>query len=528
MLNAPSNQPQLWWQQVVASDWTAFALSEDLVRERYSALLAALEELSTRGPRSTLGEITERLRAVGFHDPMPEAELRALLDQLAKWGFAEPFRDFAAPVRNYHGVISRQEAWALTRRGRTIVAAVRTAVASADRALQLPSRLLDSVEQTLRTLLAHAKDATAHGLLDADLSNVRTRITELQRVTADFYDALGQLVQSDVTKDDVFDGNRDRVVEALRQFAREYDRALIRVDAALADLRQLGHQHVVQCAVMHAGLLEPAAQQHWVTDQVALLSALEAWFVPKGSVHRLIESAYGAVNTLLNAVDRRYNARLRGSDLSVDFRVLAQSLQRQIDDDAAQQVYAAAFGDWPGWHVVAGPAQENVEHSTTAAAGPVQFTVELTLREHERHGPQGGRPRKVADVTAERQQALAEAQAQAEHRQRCAETLLTPGEVGLEHFAGLDAETAAVLFDALQLALDMIEPTTGIGQVEADEAGMLISVRVVDRHEQVVVQLEEGELRGPRLLLTVVPSGTALPDAEQQTPSETDRKRSVA
>lgn len=527
-MNVTSGQPERWWQHVVASDWTAFAQPEDLVRERYSALLAALDELSTRGPRATLGEITDRLRVVGFYDPLPEADLRGWLDQLAIWGFAEPFRDFAAPVRNYHGVVSRQEAWALTRRGRTIVTAVRTAIASADRALQLPSRLLDSVEQTVRTLLTHTEDASAHGLLDADLSNVGTRIAELQRVTADFYDALGQLVQSDVTKDDVFDGNRDRVVEALRQFAREYDRALVRVDAALVDLRQVGHQHVVQCAVVHAGLLEPAAQQHWVTDRVSLLSALEAWFTPEGSVHRLIESAYGAVNTLLNAVDRRYNARLRGSDLSVDFRVLAQSLHQQSDDDAARQVYAAAFGDWPAWHVVAGPAQENVEYATSAAAGPVQFTVELTLREHERHGPIGGRPRKVADATAERLQALVDARAQAEYRHRCAEALLTPGEVGLEHFAGLDGETAAVLFDALQLALDMIEPTTGIGQVEADEAGVLITVRVVNRHEQVIVPLAEGNLRGPHLRVTVVPAGTVLPETEPRTPSAAARTRSIA
>jgi hypothetical protein len=34
-------------------------------------------------------------------------------------------------------------------------------------------------------------------------------------------------VQSDVTRDEVFNGNRDRVVAALRQFAREYDRALV-------------------------------------------------------------------------------------------------------------------------------------------------------------------------------------------------------------------------------------------------------------------------------------------------------------
>ncbi len=522
------DSPRRWWQHVVASDWSVFSVPEDLVRERYSALLAALDELSTRGPRATLSEIMDRLRIVGFHDLLPAAELRNLLDQLARWEFAKPFRDFAAPVRNYQGVIIRQEAWALTRRGRAIVTAVRTAIASADRALQLPSRLLDSVEQTVRGLLEHAKDVTAHGLLDADLGNVGTRIAELQRVTADFYDALGQLVQSDVTKDEVFEGNRDRVVEALRQFAREYDRGLVRVGAALTDLRQAGHQHVVQCAVAHAGLLDPAVQQHWVNDRMALLSALEAWFVPGGSVHLLIESAYGAVNTLLNAVDRRYNARLRGSDLSVDFRVLAQSLYRQIDDDAARQVYAAAFGDWPAWHVVAGPAHEDVDHATTSAAGPAPFTVEVTLREHERYGPAGGRPRKVVDASAARERALADAREQAAHGRRCAERLVTPGEVGLEHFAGLDGDTAAILFDAVQLALDMVEPSTGVGQVEADEAGVLVTVRVVDAGAQVVVSLAEGDLCGPDLRVTVQPAGAVAPSAVRRTHPARAGTRSVA
>jgi len=513
-MSSTPEQPRSWWRGVVASDWTVFSLPEDIVRDRYSALLAALEELSTRGPRSTVAEIVERLRAVGFHDPLTDADLRALLDQLATWGFAEPFRDFAAPVRNYRGVVARQEAWALTRRGRAVVSAVRTAVASADRALQLPSKLLDSVEQTVRTLLAHADDKEAHGLLGADLGNVGTRIAELQRVTADFYDALGRLVQSDVTRDEVFGSNRDRVVEALRQFAREYDRGLVRVCAALDALRRAGHQHVVQCAVEHAGLLDSSAQQQWVTEQVSLLSALEAWFTPEGSIPALVESAHGAVNTLLNAIDRRYNARLRGADLSVDFRLLAHSLHRQADDEQARRVYAAAFGDWPAWHVLAGPAREDVDHSSTAAAGTTPFVVELTLREHERHGPPSGRPRKVADASTERRRALAEAREQAQRRGRRAAALLTPGEVGLEHFTDLDADSAAVLFDAIQSALDAVDPATGVGQVDADEAGVLVAVRVPVGAERILVRLAEGDLDAPRLRVTVTAAESALPDPD--------------
>ncbi|MFI0411802.1 hypothetical protein [Actinomadura sp. 3N508] len=77
-------QPRRWWQSVLPADWLVFALPDDLVRERYTALLAALEELSTRGPMAGLDEIVVQARSVGFHDPLPEPELRGALDQLAK------------------------------------------------------------------------------------------------------------------------------------------------------------------------------------------------------------------------------------------------------------------------------------------------------------------------------------------------------------------------------------------------------------------------------------------------------------
>lgn len=97
------SQPRQWWQDVLPSDWTAFSLTDDLVRERYTALLAALEELSTCGPMSSLGDILAQLRSVGFYDPLDETELRNALDRLATWGFAEPFRDYAPPCAGTGG-----------------------------------------------------------------------------------------------------------------------------------------------------------------------------------------------------------------------------------------------------------------------------------------------------------------------------------------------------------------------------------------------------------------------------------------
>ncbi|MFE0154695.1 DUF2397 family protein [Nonomuraea sp. NPDC059007] len=502
-------QPRRWWQAVLPADWTVFALPDDLARERYTALLAALEELSTRGPMSSLEEITAQVRNVGFHDPLPEPELRETLDQLAKWGFAEPFRDYTAPVRNYQGLIVRREAWALTRKGRGIVAAVRAAVVDTRRALQLPSRLLDSVELTIRKLIDHLTDQS--GILPMDLDDVRTRIEELQRVTADFYTALAQMVQSDVTDDELFGDNRDRVIEALRQFPREYGRALRRVEIALLDLRGAGHRRIVEAAVAHAGLIDVRDQQYWVEERVRWISDLEAWFALDGTVHRLISSATGAVYTLLVAIERRYSARRRGSDLGLDFHVLARSLFRQPSDEEARRVFAAAFGDWPAWHAMAGCLEEDVAHGTAAAAGDSPYRVEVTLREHERQGRASGRPRKVADTSAARAAAVTEAAAEATRRRRLAAFLVTDGEVGLDHFAGLESETAAVLLRAIEIALAQFNPREGRGVVPVDGANVLVEVRPGVAGRTVTIELAEGRLTGPdlRVRVTSIDSGTA-------------------
>jgi hypothetical protein len=271
----------------------------------------------------------------------------------------------------------------------------------ARRALQLPSRLLDGVERTVRELLGNFHGG--RGLLPVGLDDVRNRIDELQRVTADFYAALAQMVQSDVTDDALFGDYRDRVVEALRQFPREYGRALRRVEQVLAELAGAGHRQVVEAAVMHAGLIDPRDQQQWVDERVRRLADLAAWFAPAGSVQRLIGSATGAVHTLLVAIDRRYTALRRGSDLGADSRELAYSLHAQPNDVDARRVYAAAFGSWPARHAVVGSVEEDVAYATMAAGGRARQHVEVVLRERDgeeyarnRRTPAGGTGRDQA------------------------------------------------------------------------------------------------------------------------------------
>lgn len=499
-----------WWRDVEPKDWAPFATREVLPRERYVALLTALEELSTRGPMWTLHDITAQLREVGFHDPVTDPELRADLDRLEDWGFVEPFRDFAAPLRNYHGVVSRQESWALTRRGRVVVAAVRSAVADASRALQLPSKLLDGVEKTLRDLLEQFTDAPSR--LGSTLNDVRTRIDELHQVAADFYEALARLVQSDVTNDALFGDNRDRVVEALRQFPAEYGRALRRVEAALIEIDAAGPRTIVEAAVEHAGLLDAGDRQHWVEERARRLSDLATWFRASGGIAQLIDSASSAVSTLLVAIDRRYTARRRGADIGADFRAIARSLHRQPDDVAARRVYAAAFGDWPAWHAQTGHTlADDVEPATLAADGARRHTVDVTLRSHEGQGRASGVPRKLADTAQARTAALTAAAAGAAARREYSAALLTSGEVRLDHFAGLEPAAATVLLEAIEVAIDQFDSTTGTGVGHLDAAGLVVTVRPGNRGQTVRVRLADGFLTGPDLLITITPAGEHAP-----------------
>ena len=450
---------------------------------------------------STSADVIARMKEVGYRDLVTDQELRDALDYLTKSRLVEPFRDYAALNSGLDAMILRQEAWALTRTGRAVVTAVRVAVTDARRALQLPARLLDGTERTIRQLLEHVD--TDQGLLPGDLEDVRTRLDELQRVTADFYAALAQIVQSDVTDDALFGENRDRVVEALRQFPREYERGLRRVEAALADLDATGPRQIVETAVMHGGLVDARDQQHWVDERVRRLADLAAWFAPAGSVQRLIASAAGAVHTLLVAIDRRYTAMRRGSDLAADFRELAYSLHAQPTDTDAHRVYAAAFGHWPSRHAAPGTTSEDIAYATTVAGGISRHRVDVILREHERQGRASGRPRKMPDAAPDRAAALAEAAASAARRRQFAAQLITGGEVSLRHYTGLTGEALVILLAAVEVALEHIDSATGVGEAQAEGANVLVRARIGDPAARITVSFAEGSLTGPDVRVTV-------------------------
>jgi hypothetical protein len=103
----------------------------------------------------------------------------------------------------------------------------------------------------------------------------------------------------------------------------------------------------------------------------------------------------------------------------------------------------------------------------------------------------------------DREDALARAREAAQLRRRFARVLVTPGEVGLEHFAGLSAGASVILLRAVEAALQEFDPVLGFGSAVAEGANVVVRVRPGVANRQVRVELAEGVLTGPDLRIRV-------------------------
>ncbi|MFB7650184.1 DUF2397 family protein [Streptomyces sp. NPDC001922] len=487
-----------WWSVVETGLFDVFTDDRQAGKQRLTgAVLAALLVASSRGPMWTLSDIRKLLVEVGYENAAGNEDLVEVLEVLKAHGYVTPSVDHTAAVESLSDGRRRREAWALTRQGRVVVAGIRDIARRLHRSLRLPPRLLDAVEQTLQVLLQqYHEDAE---MLDPTLDQVRAHLEQLQEAGGDFYSAVGSLAQGDVTDDAVFITSRRHILLALQHFARRTEQSLHQVRAAFGALAEVGTKNVVHRAIAGAGILDPAERQAWTADRERDLADLEAWFVPHGSIERLVNAAADAIHALLGAIDRRFYASARGSDVGEDFRQIARMLHAQPTEARTQQVFAAAFGIWPARHPV-----ETVEESlaplhTTRSAG--SRTIKLVLRPHDRGARSTGAPRKVADLTEQRRAAEAANEAEIARTESIARALATPGVVPLTHFTGLDTAHAEVLVDLIEEALNSFDDTTGTGT--AATVGAELTLWIGTPGHAVSVVLQEGELIAPDFLIRI-------------------------
>lgn len=486
-----------WWQSLEADLFEVFADRDDRRRTLSAAVLAALLAASARGPMWTLSEIQSLLREVGYAEPVSNEVLAERIARLIEAGCVTAYPNHAEPVTSYSDGARRREAWSLTREGRVVVAAVRDAQSRLERTLQLPARLLDSVEQTLRALVGHYH-ADAE-MLAPVMVRVRTHLEQLQEASGDFYSAVGALAREDVSDDRTFSSSCQHILVALQHFARRTEQALGRVRSAFEDVRTVGVEEVARRALTGAGVLEVAAQDAWVVEHVRDLADLEAWFVPGGSVELLVNAAADAVQALLGAIDRRFYAATRGSDVGADFRQIARMVHAQPEDRDAYRVFAAAFGVWPSRHPLT-PDEEDVMPLHSSASGSA-LPVRAVLRRSQRGAGSVGRPRVLPDLSKARQAAASRNEKELDQLAAITLALVTPGRVPLSYFDGLDPDRTQVLVALLDEALGSFSCVSGCGSAES--LGVRLTVTPGERGGWMPVRLEGGTLTTVDLMVEV-------------------------
>jgi uncharacterized protein (TIGR02677 family) len=462
------------WPGLISPELWGFASEPDArARVRQAAVLAALLEAGIRMPMVGLDQLRGLVDEIGWWDSPSNEDLRSVLEHLHRERLVVPFRDWDQTSSTYHDARRRKESWTLTHKGRGVVEAVKTTTENLERPLQMPPGLLKSLGQAIERVLHAAAESSgqeapanrfeAAHRLEAGLSAIDGFVEQLRRAAHDFYEALASLNQEDVTQDDIFRISLQRIVMVLEEFVQQTDSSLGSTRHAATRLAEIGHQQVAQQAVDAAGLFDPGAAPVWVANRVAKLGRLDGWLEPGGAIDSMIGNAIEAIETLIRAIERRFHAHDRGSDLASDFHRLAMMLHAQDDQEQAQQVFAAACGLWPARHPRR-PRIEEVPEDSGGAAGYAQVSASTVLRRIDSGVRTRSARKRVPDTTAAKAARRAAEAEELSWLQRVCQELVTAQPVGLEHFDGLDSESAVVLIELIEQAMDAFDPGEGCGR----------------------------------------------------------------
>lgn len=494
----------------------SYAPFSHLIADRAALYRAVLDVfVAARGrfrsylrPRDVVAELRARGHEIEAADD--------LLDQLVRWGNLSAHPD-TAEVATIEEFYRARFLYQLSRAGEAVEEAMGVYVEALQRTGELQAAALDDVRRSLMELLALSEaDPLDPAAVYTVLSALAERFGGLVEQARTFMGALQRAVDLHGAEAEALLTYKDRLIQYLERFIGQ----LVAVSADVSGL-------LARLAPDRVARLAGAAARRDLEDRLdrgpeAELAATELWASRLDGIHSWFESRDGspsqaeelrrrareAIPALLAAIAAHHDRRMTRSDRVQDLRTLARWFDEAPDDDAAHQLWRAAFTLTPARHLSVDPTTLGAWED--AHAGPATrwadapaLEISPRLRATGRHN-KPGRLETIVDRSQERakleRRRRDEAAAMAE-----AEALLVTGRpFRLSDLPELGEAAFELLLELLGDAI-----SSGRGEASSADGRFVVILEAPWGGALATVQTARGALHGPDYQLTVWRAGQA-------------------
>ncbi|MCW3820734.1 TIGR02677 family protein [Micromonospora sp. DR5-3] len=457
----------------------------------------------------TFDEILAALPGVGWYEPVADSSLDYTLGALHKYGLVERTQNHSAHYASAAEYERRNLHYSLSRKGEAAYEGVLHAVQHLSSTGALQTAVLDAILDRLGEL---------HDLLSADgspdrriyaaLTELEGHLAGLRASTKQFNGQLQRLLRAEGTDPATFAEVKQATIAYLSEFVTNLDSRRHAIGDAVCRIQQRGvtvlHHRALRGADLPALPGDDPAPR-WLELRAARWEGLCAWFQPADGtsprIDQLADVARRAIVALMRALERLTDSRRRGTSTAADFRALARWFAASDSDDAAHELWSAAFGLWPARHTHLTHDDPTAVSATTswwdAPAVPVSPLLRTTAQVDK-----VARTARVRDTAEVRRLRRDRVMAERVELERAWAQLATPGPVRLSAFAQLDPGSFARLLELLSRALSA-PPRDGVRRAATADGRLVVALADADTARRAVLHTPHGVLSAPDLLVSI-------------------------
>ncbi len=447
------------------------------------------------------------------------AEVTAALQQLVEWGNlrADPDTSRVTTVEDFHRA---RFLYQLTHEGEAAEEALSAYDAALGRRGSLQAVALSDIATQLRALHAlSTQQEPDAGRVHLLLRSLVDRFTDLASNARAFMGSLQRTIDLHDADAEAFRAYKDRLIDYLERFIKDLVGTGGEIALLVADTEAHGVQRLLDLAASReaadaapggatdGGDDDPRAREfdRWQRIWRERWDGFRGWFVSAPqhpSQAKLLRSqARAAIPQLLHVVEALNERRAGRSDRSADFRELARWFAQAPADEDLHRLWRQAFGLTPARHLSGRDIPSASATTSWTDADPVQISPRLRRTgSYERRG----RPNRVVDRSAQRQQLAEQAAREAAEVSAARAALRTDRPTRLSDLGKLDPPAFRLFLALLGDALAARAPGRDSVETTTVDGALLVRLTALDDGAGAQIHTPDGILSGPDHLIEIL------------------------